>query len=158
MKKILVLMAWLLSGMLVGCMGYVPGQQSYWDAQVRAMCEKDGGVKIFERITVSATQATTLPKVGPYFSISPRATAKSDAPAYWDESVKILHDANPRVWRSEQVIRRYGDEKIVARVVRYIRVGGDIPSPAHSSSFTCPDEVDVLAQREKVFVIQGEQE
>ncbi len=153
MKKILIV---LLALMLAGCMGYVPGQQSYWDARVREMCEKDGGVTIFESIGVSAAQATTLPRIGPYISIPPRKSVKSDALAFWDESVTVFHDGNPRVWRSEQVIRRHSDEKIIARAVRYIRVGGDLPSPAHSSGFTCPDENELLAQREKVFVINGE--
>jgi len=155
MKKLLFAVS--LTAALAGCAGYVPGRQAYWDAQVREMCERDGGVMIYTQIEVSEAQAVALPKIGPYFSISPRTTAKSNALAFWDESVTILHDANPRVWRSEQVIRRRGDEKIIARVIRYIRVGGDIPSPAHSSSFTCPDEAGLLAQREKVFVVQGEQ-
>lgn len=153
MKKILI--GLLPTITLIGCMGYVPGQQSYWDAQVREMCARDGGVQIFEKIAISSEQAAALQKVGSYLSIPPRATAKPDAPAYWDESVTIFHDANPRVWRSEQVVRRRGDEKISARVIRYIRVGGDIPSPAHSSSFSCPDEAGVLAKRETIFSIKG---
>ena len=134
----------------------MPGQQSYWDARVREMCEKDGGVKIREVIGVSVEQASKLPRVGPYISISPRKTAKPYALAFWDESVTVFHDSNPRVWRSDQVIRRSSDEKVIATVVRYIRVGGDIPSLSHPSNLTCPDENDLLAQREKVFVITGE--
>ena len=155
--KILITLVALVIAVLGGlaALGYVPGRQSYWDAQVREMCEKDGGVQIFEQIAISSEQATALQKVGSHFSIPPRATAKPDAPAYWDELVTIFQDANPRVWRSEQVIRRRGDEKVVARVVRYIRVGGDIPSPAHSSSFSCPDEAGVLAKRENIFSIKG---
>lgn len=153
MKKNLI--ASLLFTVLAGCMGYVPGQQSYWDAQVKEMCEKDGGVTIHEQVNISMEQASGLQKVGPYFSIPPRATAKSNAPAYWDETVTILRDSNPRVWRSEQVVRRHDDEKIVARVVRYIRVGGDIPSIAHPSSFSCPDEADLLAKRENIFSVKG---
>lgn len=146
----------LMTAILSGCAGYVPGRQSYWDAQVREMCAKDGGVTVYRQIKLSEAQATALPKIGAYYSIPPRNTAKSDAFAFWDETVTILNEANPRVWRSEQIIRQRADEEIVARVIRYIRVGGDIPSIAHASSINCPDEIHLLAQREKIFLIQGE--
>lgn len=145
----------LLTVLFAGCMGYVPGRQSYWDAQVKEMCEKDGGVTVYERVPTSVEQFEKMRKVGGYASIPPRSSAKSDDILYWDESVTVLRDANPKVWRSEQLIRRRTDEKVVARVVRYSRIGGDIPSPAHTSHFGCPDEREIFSQRERVFVTEG---
>src|SRR5688572_27544698 len=140
----------LVASALAGCMGWAPGRQANWDARVKEMCEKDGGVAIYERVPISKVQFEKMGKVGGHVSIPPRESAKADDPLFWDESVTLFRDANPRVWRSEHAIKRRTDEKVVARVVRYSRVGGDIPSPAHQSHLGCPDEKEVFAQREKV--------
>lgn len=146
--------ALVIPTLVAGCMGYVPGRQTYWDAKVKEMCEKDGGVTIVEPVAVSRNELDRMSKVGGYASIPPRASAKAHDVLFWDESVTVYRDANPHVWRSEQIVRRRTDEKVVARVIRYSRVGGDIPSPAHSSSFGCPDEREILAKRERIFVTQ----
>lgn len=144
----------LAASVLLGCAGYVPGRKAYWDIQLEEMCAKDGGVTIFEAIAISTERFDRLEKVGGYASIPPRQSAKVEDPLFWDESVTVLHDANPRVWRSEQIVRRKTDERVMARVVRYSRVGGDIPSPAHSSHFGCPAEEVILAKRQGVFAVQ----
>lgn len=51
MKTILI--SALIAAVLTGCAGYVPGRQTYWDAQVREMCAKDGYVRIFEKVSIS---------------------------------------------------------------------------------------------------------
>ena len=154
MKKIWILSLWL-SIALAGCMGYVPGRQSYWDAQVREMCERDGGVQIIERVLVSKDQLNEMKKIGPYISIPSRLNVTDQDILFWDEAITIFYEANPKVWRSEQLVTRRDDGKVVARVVRYSRVGGDIPSHAHSSHFGCPEEKEILFQREKVFLLMG---
>jgi hypothetical protein len=142
---------------LSGCAGYAPGAKSSWDQQLKEMCARDGGVTVYERISISAEQFAKLGKVGAYASISPKWNMQADDVAFWEQSTMIIREGNPRVSRFEQVVRRRADEKIVARVVRYSRVGGDLPTGlAHESALTCPEEEQILAQREKIFRIEGE--
>ncbi len=146
----------LIAMALVSCVGYVPGLQAYWDVKVKEMCDKDGGVAVYERVPISKIQFERMNKVGGHVSIPPRSSAKFDDILFWDELVTNLRDADPRVWRSEQLVKRTADEKIVARVVRYSRVGGDLPSPAHPSHFGCPEEREIFAKREGVYAVEGE--
>jgi hypothetical protein len=68
-------------------MGWVPGRQSYWDAKVKEMCNKDGGVTIYERVSVPKIdlERGVLP-VGAdgQIGISLGALAHPDAPIYWE--------------------------------------------------------------------------
>jgi hypothetical protein len=140
--------------MLCNCAGYTPGAKSHWDQQVREMCAKDGGVTIYERVSISRAQLEKLPKAGVYAAIPARANATPEDLVFWDDSSSTIHDANLRVWRSEQVVKRKSDEKIVARIVRYSRVGGDVPTAlAHSSSFACPEEEQIFAQQARILTV-----
>lgn len=138
---------------LTSCAGYVPGRQAYWDEQVREMCARDGGVQIFERIKVSSAEAALLGKVGGRISIPLRETAPLGSPAYFEATSAVLHGGNPGVWRTEWLVRRGSDGALLARGVTYDRSGGDIPSWAHPSRFTCPPEIGLLLQQ--VYLIEG---
>lgn len=137
MKRLLI--ASLLTITFTGCMGYVPGQQSYWDAQVKEMCEKDGGVQIFEKLRISKTDIHLLERTNGNISVLAKNLSHPNAPAYAVNKVTILKEGNPSVWRSEWNIVRRVDKVIVARWVAYSRSGGEVPSPAHGSRITCPD-------------------
>jgi hypothetical protein len=155
-ERVIITRASSILGLVVlyGCAGYTPGAKSYWDQRVNDMCAKDGGVTIYERIPIPKAQFEKLPRVGGHAAIPPRTDAKADDLVFWDEFSTDIRDANPRVWRSEQIVRRRSDEKIVARIVRYSRVGGDMPTGlAHSSSLGCPEEEQIFAQQEKIFAI-----
>ncbi len=86
-----------MASTLVGCMGYMPGLQTYWDSEVRELCAKDGGVKIFEHIVVSPTQAQLLPKVGDFWGVAPEKLAKPYEPAFTRTRETVLREFNPSV-------------------------------------------------------------
>lgn len=153
MKKILITL--LPTVMLMGCLGYMPGLQSYWDAQVREMCEKDGGVKIFEHIIVSPEQAVLLPKVGGYYGVVPEELSKPQEPAFVRFRRFVIRDGNPTVSRIQQDIIRRSDGRIVGQVVSYGRGGGDFPSYAHPSSFGCPDYLSIYKGIHGVYRVEG---
>jgi len=152
MKKILF--ASIITTLFSGCMGYVPGQQSYWDAQVREMCERDGGVTIFEQIVVSPAQAASLPKVGGFFGVAPESLSKMEEPAFIRGQSIRIREGNPSVVREQQEIIRRSDGRVVARIVRYGRGGGDFPSPAHPSSFSCPDYTSIYKNISEVYRVE----
>lgn len=140
-----------LAAALAGCMGWVPGRQSYWDAKVKEMCEKDGGVQILEKLHITRTDIEFLEKVDGKISVPIKELAHPRSPAYAVNKSEILRDGNPGVWRSEWEIVRRTDNVIVARWVAYTRVGGDFPSHAHESRFTCPDLTRITTDMQQLF-------
>ena len=144
MKKILI--ASLFFTVFAGCMGYVPGQQSYWDAQVREMCEKDGGVKIFEVVQLTEKQYRNgLNRLG-HFDVPVQNETSANAPFVHSIKRTNIRDGNPYVWRHETSVIRNSDNKVLGIQVIYSRVGGDFPSPSIDSSFSCPDkQIDLFS-------------
>ena len=134
---------------------FYEGRKAYWDAQVREMCAKDGGVKIFEQLRVSPMDITFLGRLDGKISVPSKESASSNAPAYSEFKIKDIREGSPRVWRSESTIRRRKDQVIVAQWVTYTRAGGDFPSPAHDSSFTCPDLKTITNDLQKLFIVEG---
>jgi hypothetical protein len=47
--KVLLIIPGVLILLVLLAMGFFEGRKAYWDYQVRGMCEKDGGVKVYER-------------------------------------------------------------------------------------------------------------
>jgi len=132
-------MAMLITA-LVGCAGYVPGRQAYWDEKVKEMCEKDGGAKIFETVELPRQEYNLLLNKFGTLEIPLDGPNARDTPLIRKEEKTSIRDGNPYVWRYEMVIIRRSDQKVLGRQVTYARVGGDFPSPAHQSSYSCPDK------------------
>lgn len=143
--------------LLEGCAGYVPGRQSYWDAKIKEMCEKDGRVLILEKVVLTAREANLLPRLDGKIDLRVGARESAGDPVYLEEHVTTLSDGSPRVTREELTAIRRSDRKTVARWVEYSRVGGDVPTGIfHDSSYRCPDPKVRLSQLQPLFVIRGE--
>jgi hypothetical protein len=153
--------ACLFVAALAGCMGYVPGRQSYWGEQVQKMCEKDGGVAIYERVGISKAEIDrhVLPMtVDGKLSFTIKELAHPDAPIYGVERITLLRASNPQVRRSESVIIRRTDQVAVARWVIYSMVGGDFPTGlSEGERFICPDLKKMTSDlHEQLFIIEGD--
>lgn len=134
--------------------GGCEARKAYYDWQVRRMCEQEGGVTLYGRINVTSLQVQQQPKIDGFLSIPTERLARGDEPAFMRYSETALRDANPRVTRWEEIIIRRSDMAEVGRVVRFRRAGGDFPSFAMPSSFSCPPEVQILPREQEVFRIQ----
>jgi len=156
MKKTLIGLLLLFSVTLTGCAGYVPGRQAYWDAQVREMCERDGGVTIYEKLSISRSDVDLLGRVGETIGIPAKELANPKAPVYEEIKITYIKKGNPQVTRSEMNVVRRSDRLVIARAVIYARSGGDFPSPSHPSSFSCPDMKVIRSDLQQLFVVQGE--
>lgn len=131
---------------LVSCAGWVPGRQGYWDAKVSEMCEKDGGTKVFEVMELPKSQYNLLLNKFGKLDIPLDQPSSDNAPLAKRERLTHIRDGNPSVWRYEVTVIRKSDQKILGTQITYARVGGDFPSPAHESSFSCPGEqVDLFS-------------
>jgi len=139
--RVIILMAVLA---VSGCAGYVPGRQSYWDAQVDKMCETDGGMKIFDVMELTPHQYGLLLNSFGKLDIPLDANDLGDIPVIRREEATVIRDANPRVWRYTLTVIRKADRRVLGMQVTYSRVGGDFPSPAHESSYSCPKHLENL--------------
>jgi hypothetical protein len=125
---------------------YLPGRQAYWDARVRELCEKDGGVVVLQQVRAAKGQSTAV-------EIKAKADPKSLVYAESGRST-TLREGNPSVWRSEWQIVRRSDQTIVARVIQYSRAGGDFPTVANPTWLGCPDSDRMKLGLEKLFAVQ----
>ncbi len=150
-------LAWVVLtpiAVLVAGIGGCEARKAYYDWQVRKMCETDGGVVLSGYVQLTSTQAQQLGKVSSFVSIPTERLARGDEPAFTRHTESVLRDSDPRLTRWEEIIYRRADMKEVGRIVRFRRAGGDFPTLAMPSSFSCPDEREVLSQRQAVFRIQ----
>lgn len=146
----------LAAALSAGCAGYVPGEKAYWDARVRELCEKDGGVRIFQQLRISTSDLAFLRREDGLITVPIKASANPQSPAYAVIRHAVLHEGPPRVTRSVVEFIRRSDEAIVATSVTYARFGGDMPSHAHPSSFACPDRHKRLIDLQPLFVFEGD--
>lgn len=149
------MMACFVITMVSGCANDVPGAKAYWDAKVKEMCKKDGGVRIYEQIVVTPSQADALPRLGGFLAVLPESVAKSDEPAYSRSRQVQLRPNNPSIIRYEKEIVRRADQGVVAHAVRYGRGGGDAFVLDHPSTFSCPTETQIYEGISKVYRIEG---
>lgn len=109
------------------------------DAEVRRLCARDGGVRVYETVVLSEDEYRKLLNRHGELEIQGKEFAKTSE-AFYQESVRThLKTGNPELWRSEYRIVRRSDGKVLATSVFYTRRGGDFPGPWHESSFSCPD-------------------
>jgi hypothetical protein len=134
----------LTAAALASCAAYVPGAKAYWDAKVNELCEKDGGVTVYERVKITRKEANTL-----WGTPLPTAGTRRDQPYFWEASETVIRDSNPRVVRRETLLKRRSNERILGKAIQYSRSGGDPQTGiSEPTSFVCPQHA---ALSEQVF-------
>lgn len=128
-----------------GAFWEVTGKKLYWDAKVRELCAKDGGVKVYEIVELPPVKFNKFGQINFYH---PTQGENALGPEYL---VKVetrflrAEDEDPVIMRFQSRVFRQSDGKLLAESISYARRGGDIPGPWHPSSFHCPDHAkDVL--------------
>jgi hypothetical protein len=142
--------------LLIAGIGGCEARKAYYDWKVRKMCEQDGGVAIFDKVSVTRSQLDALGKVGGYVSIPPEELAHPDSPVFSTRQTEVIKQGHPSLRKWVETVVRRSDNRVVARVTSYTRSGGDFPSHAAPSSFACPPATERFAHRQKIFVLQGE--
>jgi hypothetical protein len=118
------------------------------DAEVKRLYEKDGGIKVYETVTLPAERFNKYGQVRiPY-----KESAKIDDEYYIVWQVQYLKEGNPSLSRDHvQVVRRL-DSKILGESISYVRIAGDIPGPWHHSTFRCPEQAASPRLIERIFI------
>lgn len=120
------------------------------DRQMEAMCRKDGGLHVYEKVALPASEFSNLGEPFAKYATSAKSFEDRLGPDYRyvveRTVVAGLPDADPergqgRVTRVHEKVLRRSDGKLLGEHVRYVRGGGDFstfgfqPSAKH-----CPDE------------------
>ena len=136
------------------------------DREVERLCAIDGGVKVYETVTLPPDKFDKWGQINFY-----QPTQRMDdtlGPEYlyqWDihyykKGDPVSQGAQETVMKRDHVkIIRKSDMKLLGEVVMYQRGGGDLPGPWMPSSFHCPDrsEARELILLNQVFIKSTEE-
>ncbi|HSH28646.1 MAG TPA: hypothetical protein VK971_01965 [Thiohalobacter sp.] len=153
--KVIVLIPLALVVLLALTFAFYEGRKAYWDYRVREMCEKNGGVFIKDKIEISEREKQNLGTVAGYTSIPYKPLADPDSPVYYVDHESVIRESSPRVTMWEETIYRRSNKSVLANIVMFRRSGGDFPTYAYPSRFSCPDKLVILSKREEIFHEQG---
>jgi hypothetical protein len=132
------------------------GVKWWFDRQVEELCARDGGIRVYETVTLSRVEFDQLKQVN--FVLPDKARAKQTDEYYNESEDYYYRQGLLNVLRMQHRIVRRSDGKVLGESIRYGRVGGDLPGPWHHSSFMCPDPVRQPSSFESSIFLKGEQE
>jgi hypothetical protein len=117
---------------LTGC----TAEKDRLDAEVRRLCALDGGIKIYETVTLPPERFGKFNSV----HVPDVRYAKPTDDYYYERSTEYLVRGNPDLLRFHTKLIRRSDKKVLGEGISYARRGGDFPGPWHPSSFRCPQD------------------
>lgn len=140
----------VLMGALLATIAFYEARKAYWDAQVRELCAKDGGVKVYEKVKLPSTEFNEWMQPKNY---RPTKGENALGDSYRvATSVRYFNEWNPQVARHHIQLWRRSDNRLLGESISYSRGGGDFPSPSHGSSFICPREYGDIPLISKIFL------
>ncbi|QOJ23453.1 MAG: hypothetical protein HRU78_07115 [Gammaproteobacteria bacterium] len=143
MKKIVLL---LLAALIVYATFFT--EKDRLDREVKRLCAIDGGIRVYEMVKLPAERFDRYGQI----SIPYKENVKPGDEYYYESSTIYLIRGNPKMWQSHYRVYRVYDSKFLGESVGYARVGGDMPGPWHSSSYSCPDRVDITDLKKQIFI------
>ena len=115
------------------------GRNMWLDHQVREMCAKDGGIKVYETVALTPDLLDWAGRI----HIPSKAYIKPEDKYYYESFDEYFRKKNPEIRRHHiKIIRQY-DRKIIGEATSYHRRGGGLPGPWHPSSYRCPLSSDL---------------
>lgn len=143
MKAVTILIvATLMFLFLAGC------EKQRLDQQVKELCAKDGGVKVYETVKLTPDLLDEAGRI----RIPTKESIKQGDRYFYVSETTYLQKEDPKLTRMNTKIVRLSDGKVLGEVVRYGRGGGDPPGPWHPSSFICPNPTEQPYLETSVFV------
>jgi hypothetical protein len=137
----------LLPLLLTGC------EKDRLDAEVRRLCAKDGGVKVYETVKLPPEKFDNYGHIKITFE---KYSKESDEYYYtWDVFYlkKQKSSTDSELWRSNHKIIRRSDKKILGESILYVRRGGDIiAGPFGPTTFGCGDIIKSPDLERSIFL------
>lgn len=145
MKKLTKTLAILtLPFTLSGC------EQAVVDAEMEKLCKQDGGMKVYETVTLPKEQF----KYGvPAFLGNWNEAGKAGGGYKVTQKTELLRSKKPTLKKRAYAVIRDTDQKVLGTFVYYQRIGGDIMPRLGPDSFKdCPANLDENIFLKTVFV------
>lgn len=136
---------------LLGLLWLAEGEKWLLDRQVREMCARDGGIKVYETVKLPPEKFDQWGNVG----ILDKNHAKPTDEYYYESEEHYYQQGNPALLRSRGWIVRRSDGKVLGESIRYGRGGGDLPGPWYGTSFDCPSIADAEGKLETSIFLKG---
>jgi hypothetical protein len=119
------------------------------DEQVRELCAKDGGIKVYETVKLPPDKFDT-------FGVAAIPEKRKAGPTdlyHYEMTTAYLRKGSPDMRRVHVVVVRRGDGRVLGETVTYHRRGGDlgILLPLHDSSFSCPNNQGLPELKRQLF-------
>jgi hypothetical protein len=134
---ITILFAILTPALLVGC------EKDRLDAQVKELCAKDGGVKVYETVRLPPDRFDQWGMVNFYRPTQgENALGSAYKYLYQRQYLRGGVASQPEdltMVRTHILVFRISDNKLLGESVLYSRRGGDLPGPWHPSASACPE-------------------
>lgn len=136
---------------------FCEANKAYWDHKVTEMCEKDGGVTVYENVTLTQEEYERNDGKNGVIRVMSESTSKNNHQYAWSNTDTVINETNPYVRRSEYITYRKSDKKELGKWITYSRRGGDLPIGFHPSSFSCSDIPNFEKNiTKKIFSYKGE--
>lgn len=129
-----ILIAILTPALLVGC------EKARLDQQVKELCAKDGGIKVYETVKLPPERFDQWGLIKPYDPTKKEDALGSDY--IFKREIHYYRSGNPEMSREKFQVLRKSDGKLLGETIIYGRGGGDMPGPWHDSSFSCPKPLE----------------
>lgn len=133
---------------LAGLLWLAQGEKWLADQQVRELCAKDGGGRVYETVKLTADKFDQYGQI----RIPPKQDVKHGDEYYYESSMHYLKKGSPELWQLSFKVYRASDSKLLGEAISYARRGGDMPGPWHESSFGCPGDADITDLKKQIFI------
>ncbi|MCU7837982.1 MAG: hypothetical protein KZQ94_01235 [Candidatus Thiodiazotropha sp. (ex Troendleina suluensis)] len=125
------------------------GKKIYYDTQVMEMCEKDGGVTVYETVELPVEMFNRWDQPNFYH---PTKGENALGPEYAFKQNIHYYRHKPTVMRFNSEVVRHSDDKLLGRSIVYKRSGGDLSGFWHPSSYICPERAGEVDLFMKIFI------
>jgi len=143
----------LLIGLAVLTVIFFEWRKASWDARVREMCAKDGGVAIYETVELSEEEFKRLGGGQGGLPLPSASSKEISYPFFYELVDSSIRESNPSVMRTDMLVIRRSDGKVLGRSIQYFRRGGDFPTGiVEDSAFICPENLQITTQ---IFRVKG---
>jgi hypothetical protein len=139
----------MLSALGLSQCGWV--QKVSLDREVDRLCAIDGGVHIYETVTLPKEDFGPDGEVFPQYRHLPSNNGRFSSAYVVRRSDKVLVGGYPAMERINTLIVRVSDDKVLGERVIYRRSGGDVPGPWAPSRHSCPEDGPDLDLEGQVF-------
>ena len=123
--KVLASISLVLISLLILAFAYTELNKAYWDYRVKELCEKAGGVTVYE--TVELTQEEYMRNNGKngFISVpSEKSNNNQKFDFFQKRNRTTLKKSDPAVWKTKTLIYRKSNESILGKIVTFTRRGG----------------------------------